>query len=67
MFTCLEKKKISRDRLDFLLESFLWVDMVLVFNGVYEFGVASRAKKLKIDFAGSYSIFGSTVWKKRPK
>lgn len=30
----------------------------------WEFGGASRAKNLKIDFAGSYPIFGSTVWKK---
>lgn len=60
-----EEKKISIDRLVFLLESSLWVDMVLVLNGICEFRGVSRAKKLKIDFKGNCSIFGSTVWKKK--
>lgn len=41
--------------------------MVLVLNGVSELGESSRAKNLKIDFTGSYSIFGSTMWKKMNK
>lgn len=47
-----------------MLESSLWVGMVLVLNEFCEFGGASRAKNLKVDFTGSYSIFGSRVWKK---